>query len=119
MQKASIYTDWLDFIYALEEQACSAGMLPSEFWDEEPAETLIYIDAKNTRRQRDQYNLALLTAQLNAVNLANMWLDKGQQPHEYPSYYEVYGLDDPSKKNVNRFEARKNQLRARLARRRG
>ena len=78
---------------------------------------LIYIDNAIRQRQIDQYNVSLLTAQMSAVNLANSFREKGARPLEYPPIHEVYGWEAP-KSELDPFELRKQQLRARLATRR-
>ena len=91
-------------------------MLPSQFWEEEPADVLLYIEAATKQKQTEQYNTSLITAQMQAINLANSFREKGARPTEYPTIYEVFGWDDPNK--IDPFELRKQQLRARLQSRR-
>lgn len=92
-------------------------MLPSQFWEEEPADVLIYIDSVMRQRQADAYNIAFITATMQGINLSNAFRGKGERALEYPTIYELYDWDDPTKK-IDQFEKRKNQLRARLATRR-
>lgn len=94
-------------------------MLPSQFWEEEPADTLLFIEQASLQQQRDLYNGAYITASMFGITLANAFRGKGTRPTPYPSFYEVYGLDDPTKKKVSALEKRINQLRSQFALSRG
>lgn len=87
-------------------------MKPSEFWEEEPYDTLIFIDSAAKQRQRDVYNQSLVTAQLIGCTLSNSFRDKGKPPVPFPSFYEVFDLPDPNKAKESAFERRIAQLRA-------
>lgn len=115
MRDAQLASDYDDFLQLLEEKACGFGMLPCQFWDEEPFDTLIFVEARSDQQRRNDYNVAQITATMNGVNLANMWLKKGQKPHAYPSFYEVYDMDDPDQEQIDPMEARRRQLRAQYA----
>ncbi len=108
-------TDYDDILYRIEEKACAAGMLPSQFWEEEPADTLIYIEQRSKQKQIEAYNVSLLTATMQGINLSNAFREKGARAIEYPSIYDVYEWDDPNR--IDAFTRRKLQLKARLAKR--
>ena len=106
-------TDYDDILYRIEEKACSVGMLPSQFWEEEPADTLIYIEQRTRQMQIEAYNVSLVTATMQGVNLANAFRSKGARAIDYPTIYDIYDWENPAK--VDSITLRKNQLKARLA----
>lgn len=99
------------------ETACSMGMLPNDFWEHEPSDTLIYIDSVSRNRKNEMYATSLLIAQMYGVILANAFREKGKPPIEFPQIHEVFPdlTDAPSTPEVDPFEKRIVQLRAMFA----
>jgi hypothetical protein len=87
----------------------------SEFWEAEPSDTLIYIDNAQRQRQQEVYDIAFITGQMHAVTLANAFKGKGQSAIQYPTIYEVFGIEDPNKNKVDPLQKRIAQLRAQFA----
>lgn len=99
------------------EKACAAGMLPTQFWEEEPADVLIFVEQTMKQKQIESYNVSLVTATMQGINLANAFRSKGARAIEYPPIWEIYDWENPNNE-VDALTLRKNQLRARLAMRR-
>lgn len=114
LDTVDLTSDYDDFLYRLMEKACAVGMLPSQFWEEEPADTLVFIDARIKRKQQELYDQALLFGRMNAVNLANLFLEKGKPLVQYPTFCESFDVDDPNAEKIDRMAARRVQLLAAL-----
>ena len=119
METAALSEDYEDFLFEMMERACAVGMLPSQFWEEEPSDTLVFIEQAQRQKQRDVYNGALLTASMFGVTLSNSFRAKGSPSTSYPSIEDVFEIDEPNKPTITPLEKRANELRAQFAGTRG
>ena len=99
----------------LLEKACAAGMMPNEFWETEPADTISFINAQAEER----YNISTGLAQNIIACLSNS-MSKRPKKNLFPSYEEllVKSLREEVKKEMTqqaRLDARVDELRRMFA----
>lgn len=86
-------------------------MLPSQFWEEEPADVLLFIEQANRQKQRDNYNGALMNAHLFGITLYNSFRGKGEKAEKYPTFEEWFEIDEHGEK-IDPLQKRIAEIRA-------
>lgn len=110
-----ISEDYDDALFDLLGKACAAGMMPNEFWETEPADTIAYINAQAEER----YNISTGLAQNIIACLGNA-MSKHPKKDIFPSFDELQlkALKDQIKKEMTqqaRLDARIDELRRMFA----
>lgn len=85
-------------------------MLPNDFWEHEPADITVYIDARRTAKQQEAYLSGYATSAMVMAHLGNAF---SKRTIPLPSYDNLFN-PEAIPKTTSAYEKRKAEIKAQL-----